>query len=64
MPTALPVFAAKRVSGAIDIDGAIGPDEWTPGQAGGVMVEAYPVATLDHNASGEPVKLTDRKSTR
>jgi hypothetical protein len=60
MPTALPVFAAKRVSGAIDIDGAIGPDEWTPGQAGGVMVEAYPVAVLDHNASGEPVKLTSR----
>jgi len=60
MPTALPVFAVKRVSGAITIDGLVEPEEWTPGQAGGVMVEPYPVATLDHNERGEKVDLPSR----
>jgi len=60
MPTALPVFAVKPASAAIRIDGIVDLEEWTPGQAGGVVVEAYTPARLEATVQGDK---TDHPST-
>ncbi len=57
MPTALPVLVVKATSADITIDGVINPDEWAPGQAGGVMVEGYRPAELKWTATGEAAAL-------
>ena len=58
MPTGLPVIAVRRATAKITADGAIDPEEWTPGEKQTVAVNAFKPELLQWDAvSGEKVAL-------